>query len=315
MKCDLHVHTLHSGMCTVPLLDRICRESYNPPEQLYETLKRRGMDLVTVTDHDSIDASEALRRHPDFFLSEEISCTTPSGTQLHVGVYDISERQHVELQRRRNDLPVLIAYLKEQRIFFAINHVFSSLTGPRTDHDFALFEEHFPAIETRNGQMLAASNVAAAELAARWQKACVAGSDSHTRHSLGLTYSEVPEAQTRGEFLQALRSGIGEVHGVSGNCWNLTRTVLSIGASLIRERPWAFPLVPLMALVPFITLTNSVLETRFTRKWAARLHVNGDKRRHVPRYNGRGTTALVETSPNDFTRFPVDPDPRLSTLC
>ena len=44
------------------------------------------MDLVTVTDHDSIDAAERLRRHPDFFLSEEVSCLTPSGTELHVGV-------------------------------------------------------------------------------------------------------------------------------------------------------------------------------------------------------------------------------------
>ena len=38
--------------------DRICRECYNDPEEVYETLKRRGMELVTVTDHDSIDAVE-----------------------------------------------------------------------------------------------------------------------------------------------------------------------------------------------------------------------------------------------------------------
>ena len=65
MKCDLHVHTVHSGMCTVPLLNRIYRESYSAPQDVYETLKRRGMDLVTVTDHDSIDAVEVLRRHAD----------------------------------------------------------------------------------------------------------------------------------------------------------------------------------------------------------------------------------------------------------
>ena len=60
MRCDLHVHTRHSGMCTLPLL-RHCRESYNDPLEVYEKLKRAGMDLVTVTDHDSIDAVEALR--------------------------------------------------------------------------------------------------------------------------------------------------------------------------------------------------------------------------------------------------------------
>src|SRR5271163_4942166 len=116
MKCDLHVHTHHSGMCTVPVMKRICRESYNDPIQVYETLKRRGMDLVTITDHDSIDAVEPLRRYPDFFLSEEVSCSTSSGTKLHMGVYDMQERHHIGLQRRRDDMPALLAYLEEQRL-------------------------------------------------------------------------------------------------------------------------------------------------------------------------------------------------------
>ena len=96
MRCDLHVHTRHSGMCTVPVLRRVCRESYSEPEPVYDTLKRRGMDLVTVTDHDSIDAVETLRGRPDFFLSEEVSATSPDGTELHIGVYDIEGRLRPE---------------------------------------------------------------------------------------------------------------------------------------------------------------------------------------------------------------------------
>src|SRR5712692_8593741 len=103
MRCDLRVHTWHSGTCNIPLLNRVCRESYNDPEAVYQNLKRRGMDLVTVTDHDSINAAEALRCHPDFFLSEEVTCTTPSGTEIHVGVYGIQERHHAYLQRNRGD--------------------------------------------------------------------------------------------------------------------------------------------------------------------------------------------------------------------
>jgi len=131
MKCDLHDHTRRSGMCTVPVFKRICRESYSDPGEVYETLKRRGMELVTVTDHDSIDAAEALRHHPDFFLSEEVTCRTSRGTELHVGVYDISERDHLEIQRRREDLTALFAYLGERELLFAINHAFSGLTGAR----------------------------------------------------------------------------------------------------------------------------------------------------------------------------------------
>src|SRR5260370_35712034 len=101
MGCDLHVHTTHSGMCTVPVLRRVCRESYNDPHEVYEVLKRRGMDLVTVTDHDSIEAAECLRRFPDFFLSEEVTCVTPAGGGVHVGVYNIFARGRWGRQKRR----------------------------------------------------------------------------------------------------------------------------------------------------------------------------------------------------------------------
>ena len=70
MRCDLHVHTRCSRAATAPVVRWFCRESYNDPEAVYAQLKRIGMELVTVTDHDSIDALEPLRRHRDFFLSE-----------------------------------------------------------------------------------------------------------------------------------------------------------------------------------------------------------------------------------------------------
>src|SRR2546430_773397 len=109
-------------MCTLTVLRRICKESYSDPLSFYETLKRRGMDLVTVPDHDSIGALDPLRRFPDFFLSEEVTCSTPSGAEVHVGVYDIQERHHSQLQRRRSDLTALIAYLKEETLLFSVNH-------------------------------------------------------------------------------------------------------------------------------------------------------------------------------------------------
>src|ERR1051326_1919692 len=118
----MHVHSVHSGMSTLPVLGRFCRESYSPPQAVYQVLRRRGMDLVTLTDHDSIVGAEGLRAQPDFFMSEEVTCTAPSGTELHVGVYGIADRHHIELQRRRNDLPRLGSYICEQRLFASVNH-------------------------------------------------------------------------------------------------------------------------------------------------------------------------------------------------
>src|ERR1700733_14432065 len=252
MRCDLHVHTLHSGMCNIPGFHRFCRESYNDPEAVYRTLKRRGMDLVTVTDHDSIDAAEYLRQYHDFFLSEEVTCTTPCGTEIHVGVYGMEERHHIELQRRRSDVPTLAAYLQEQKLLFSINHVFSSLTGRRTQLDFEMFEDLFPAMETLNGHIPAMNNRAAAQLAKDWQKAAVGGSDAHTLETLALTYTEVARADSIGDYLDGVRHGCGQVAGASGNYAKLTRAVLGIGSSLVRERPWTFVLTPLMIGIPVV---------------------------------------------------------------
>ncbi|MGA3189481.1 MAG: PHP-associated domain-containing protein [Bryobacteraceae bacterium] len=267
MKCDLHVHTHHSGMCTVPVMKRICRESYNDPREVYETLKRRGMDLVTVTDHDSIDAVEPLRRYPDFFLSEEVSCSTEHGTHLHMGVYGIEERDHAALQLRRDDLPRLIAYLNEKRLLFSINHVFSGLTGPRTEADFEDFAKNFPAVETHNGQMLAVANRHAAAFAERNSLIPIGGSDAHTLHSLGRTYTKVAGASTRQEFLEGLKAGRTQALGESGDVLKLTRAVCSIGASMVREKPWTAILTPLMAFVPMITIVNFLMELSFAEKW------------------------------------------------
>jgi predicted metal-dependent phosphoesterase TrpH len=255
-------------MCNIPGFHRFCRESYNEPEAVYQTLKQRGMDLVTVTDHDSIDSAEYLRRYPDFFLSEEVTCTTPSGTEIHVGVYGIEERHHVELQRRRIDVPALAAYLREQRILFSINHVFSSLTGRRTERDFEMFEDLFPALETLNGHIPAANNRSAARLAEDWQKAPVAGSDAHTLGTLALTYTEVPDADGIGSFLEAVRLGRGQARGASGNYAKLTEAVLGIGGSLVSERPWTIALTPLMLVVPLVTLANYFCELGFQSRWS-----------------------------------------------
>jgi len=258
-------------MCNVPGFHRFCRESYNDPEAVYQTLKQRGMDLVTVTDHDSIDAAEHLRRYPDFFLSEEVTCVTPSKTEIHVGVYGIEERHHIELQQRRNDVPSLAAYLREQQILFSINHVFSSLTGRRTELDFEMFEDLFPAMETLNGHIPAANNRSAARLAENWQKAAVGGSDAHTLGTLGLTYTDVAGAESVESYLEAVRYGRGQVAGASGSYAKLTHAVLGVGSSLVRERPWTVVLSPLMLAIPLVTLVNYFCELGFHARWTRSL--------------------------------------------
>jgi predicted metal-dependent phosphoesterase TrpH len=280
MRCDLHVHSIASGMFTAPVLDRVCRESYNDPREVYNQLKHLGMSLVTLTDHDSIDGTEVLRRYPDFFLSEEVTVRMPSGTEMHLGVYGLTERDHVEIQRRRTDFIGLVMYLTERKLFFSANHIFSGLTGRRKAEDYQWFESYVPAFETRNGQMWPKANASAARLAARMGKFAIAGSDSHTIAGLGQTFTEVPDARTAEEFLAGLRTGCGRILGEHGSCGKLTLDVFSIVKSLFCEKPWTLLASPLAVLVPAFTLSHWIHEIRFCQKWTALLE-NDEKRRRM----------------------------------
>ena len=275
----MHVHSYYSGLCTTPFARMFCRESYSNPSEVYERLSERGMDLFTLTDHDSIDGSEALRRNRNFFLSEELTCRMPSGTEVHIGVYDFHERQHAQLQQRRNDLVALLMYLTERRLFFSINHVFSSLTGAREREDFAWFQNYFPAVETRNGHMLEEANARAKEYASQWQKIEIGGSDSHAMPSVGRTYTEVRDARDKEEFFAGLREGMGEVRGESGSYAKLTWDVLVIAYELMREKAWTRLMSPLALLIPAFTLANYFEEKTFQRRWAEKVLGRGKARR------------------------------------
>ncbi|MEZ5399907.1 MAG: PHP-associated domain-containing protein [Bryobacteraceae bacterium] len=271
MRCDLHVHTVHSGMCTVPVARRFCRESFSRPLEVYEILKGAGMDLVTVTDHDSMAAHEDLSRFPDFFPSEEVSVTMPSGTEAHIAVYGLNAAQHQGVQERRDDLPRFLAYLTEERLLFGANHIFSALTGRRHRSDFDWFERHFPVWETRNGAMEECVNQLAAEVAGRSGKPITAGSDSHTTRTLARTYTEVAGARSASEFLDGLRSGRGRAAGVSGDWTRVTLDVATIASRMFLERPWTVLLLPFTLGIPVTAFFNSVRERRFAAYWAARL--------------------------------------------
>jgi len=254
----------------MPVLRTFCRECYSEPEAVYETLRQKGMDLITVTDHDSIGAAETLRRHPNFFLSEEVTCRMPSGNELHVGVYDLTERQHVEIARLRDDLPRLVAYLNEQQLFHSVNHAFSALTGRRSMEDFVWLDGAFPGVEVRNGHVPERSNRLAEQLSERSGSAKLGGSDAHTLRSLGSVYTRVPGARNKAEFLAGLRQGQGEVLGESGNFGRLTSDVLHICAAVMEEKPAARLLYPLMLAVPVVTGLNYVMEDLFARLWGSR---------------------------------------------
>lgn len=91
-RCDLHVHSVHSGPVDLPVLGRFGNECYSEPEAVYEAAKRRGMSLVTLTDHDSIDGALRLAHLPDVFVSEEVTCVLPEAVPFTWGCWTSPRR-------------------------------------------------------------------------------------------------------------------------------------------------------------------------------------------------------------------------------
>ena len=214
-KVDMHCHSVYSTFKYFRIANT--RDSYNRPEEVDRVAKERGMDLVTLTDHDSIDGClRLLERHPertDFFISEEVETWFPDTRQrIHVNVFGIDERQHAEIQRRRRNIYDLHAYLRQERIVASANHMFQNYrlrNSPRQYFDEML--RMFDVFEVKNGAMALQHNRLIEDLMAvvrekRGAVSLVAGSDAHTLAPLARVYT-VAEAETPAEFLEKVRSG------------------------------------------------------------------------------------------------------------
>ncbi|HXG90353.1 MAG TPA: PHP-associated domain-containing protein [Vicinamibacterales bacterium] len=228
MKLDTHVHTTHSGNSTIYPLQHILRESYNTPESVYRVAKARGMDLVVITDHDEVSGALTLSHLPDVIVGCEVTGVFPDdGVKVHLNVFGMDLNQHREIQRLRRDLRDLMPYLRQQSLFTSLNHVASGINGPITAPHVAALLPWVQALEVNNGSRLAVQNRTAQCLAEAAGKIGLGGSDSHTHRGIGRTWTEVPGARNREEFMRGLWDGKARVGGRMGS-------VLTMGSDVFR---------------------------------------------------------------------------------
>jgi predicted metal-dependent phosphoesterase TrpH len=224
-RADLHVHSCHS-LQSGNLRFLRSRDCYSRPEDVYRTAKARGMDFVTITDHDSIAGClEFLDRHPaaaDFFISEEVSCRFPgSRLDVHIGAYGLSETLHRDVQLLRDNVFDVCGLLRERGVCFSLNHLLHFYRDQVPLDDYLRLLSEVPALETRNGTMLAAHNELVTALASRRGDGSpglgrVGGSDAHTLRRVGLTWTEAAGG-TPAEFLASLAAGRSDTGGRHGS--------------------------------------------------------------------------------------------------
>jgi predicted metal-dependent phosphoesterase TrpH len=300
MKADLHVHSYHSGYARHFHWLR-ARECYSTPYEIYRTARSRGMDLVCITDHDSMGGClDFLDRHPDapdFIAGEEISCRVPDapGLSVHLGAIGMTERLHRDVQPLRDNVFETAKYLREQSVFFAFNHLFMLFNDQMAVESYVRQALALaPGFETRNGAMLAEHNEFIEELAGSLRTAglspvAIGGSDAHILRYVGTTYTEAP-GKTREEYLANLvegRTQVGGAHGgrrrllteIYGSIANHWSGILGLKRHEITVPERAFSLVCSALLLPFqfvpgaialrIKQKESERVERYRRVWAA----------------------------------------------
>jgi glycosyltransferase involved in cell wall biosynthesis len=260
-RCDLHLHSAAS-LTTGQWFSNYFQapESYADPLRQYELCKERGMTLVTLTDHDTIEGGLQLIRRPDFFLSVEVSTRFPENDcAIHVLVWNLSPMQHRELQRRRNNIYDVSKYLRKEGLAHGIPHPFLSpnwkldavtlekclamfpvfeavngLLDRRSDPDVAHFfssitPEVLSALSLKHGIPLAHS------LPAR--VALVAGSDDHGQRRCGTICTEVDGDLDASEYLRHVMRGESRLVGQAGDINAMAVCIQQAAYQHFKRRP------------------------------------------------------------------------------
>jgi glycosyltransferase involved in cell wall biosynthesis len=259
-RCDLHIHSRFSARSEEWLFRRFdFPDSYTDPRELHRLLRERGMDFVTITDHDTIDGNLEIAELPGTFISEEVTTYFPQDPcKIHVLVWGITEAQHADIVQLRDNVLDLQGYLQRQAIAHSVAHPLYSINGKLdTSHleRLILLFKHFEAI---NGLRDALLSVLARDLlsgltpekieeltnrhnlqpthAEPWRKIFTGGSDDHGGQFVAGAFTETPTARGAPEFLSHVRDGKCEPHGEGGTPLALSHGFYNTVSCFIRDR-------------------------------------------------------------------------------
>lgn len=259
-RCDLHVHSRYSERSQEWLFRRFdLPDSYSDPTELYRDLRARGMDFVTITDHDTIEGGLHISDKRHTFLSEQVTAYFPQDPcKIHVLVWGLSETQHDEISRARDNIFDLQAYLAQTGLAHAVAHPLYSINGKLDSSHFERLILLFKHFEGLNGLRDALLSQLTTELLAGltpqkldelanrhnlapthpepWRKVLVGGSDDHGGQFLASAYTETPPARSAAEFLRHVCEGACAARGEAGTPLALSHGFYNTVSRYIQDR-------------------------------------------------------------------------------
>jgi len=258
-RADLHVHSSCSDHPSNPGIRALHgRESYTDPLEVYAAARARGMDYVTITDHNTLDGSLAIAHLPGTFLSCEFDTWLPDGGgRFHVLALGIDETTFAAASRARASVYDLVACLREAGVTHVLAHPLFDMSGTMTPDTVEKLLLLFNALEGRNGSRVSRCNgllsdISAAltpeclaAMAARhgiepygetpWRKALTGGSDDHSGLFVAGAHTVAGGDGTVAGFLAAVARGDCEPAGADGDARLLAHAIYTASFWRIRE--------------------------------------------------------------------------------
>ncbi|HVY95693.1 MAG TPA: glycosyltransferase [Solirubrobacterales bacterium] len=236
-RVDMHCHSTASQLSRLGVQRSLgLPECATPPQEVYDLAKRRGMDFVTITDHDTIDGCLELADRPDCFVSEELTARFAGEPQaVHVLCYGITPGDHEWLQAHSGDVEACAAFLHGNGIACALAHPFFNVAAPLTRRHRRRLAELFPIWEVRNGSRAPELNMPAALYVDTQGGTGIGGSDDHAGVDIGRTFTEAPAAATPEEFLRHLLRGDAEAGGEQGSAAKWTHAAMALATRALGE--------------------------------------------------------------------------------
>ena len=262
VRMDTHCHSRASSRPVIAAAGFVgAPESYSEPERVYEQAIARGMDFVTITDHDTIDGAMELveKNYPCFVVGEEVSVRFPEDRCLiHVLVWDLTPELHEEIgdNALRDDVYRFAAWLASRNLPHALAHPLYVQNGRLTPQHIERCTLLFKNFETVNGAHDNSLNAAIARYARSlspgkiqtlidrhrikphwprvWEKGCTGGSDDHALLNVGRAWTSIKAApgealDARG-FVRRIGQGRGVAGGSGGHPSLLAHQIATVGA-------------------------------------------------------------------------------------
>ncbi|MEZ5079515.1 MAG: PHP domain-containing protein [Thermoleophilia bacterium] len=166
-RVDLHLHSRASTDTGSWFLSRaVLPESFVDPADAYRTCKRRGMDLVAMTDHNTISGALEIAHHGDVIVGVEITTNFPGeAVQLHVLAWGVDEALWADLDRARENVFDLLPILRAANVPHSLAHPLHRVGDDLTVDHLEKCLLMLPLWEGLNGARPEISNVVGARIA------------------------------------------------------------------------------------------------------------------------------------------------------